>query len=279
MSTTRKEVGRVGDACVLLLTVLWFAGDAVGADLLFPTPLHITRELSSTFSSEKTVIDEYCHGNRIVSISGRRTAIVDHARREMTVIDFGEGTYSITTFETIARLHETSASPVRVLSATRNEWRVESRGGRVVASRPGERIEAARDAGSSRQLLHVTADRQLTLSRAAAEALLGGGYPNRRDDAMDIVLGALRSRERRAVTNGAGTGSEEQYFLPLEYNVAFEIEGETLQTGNVVVRVGDELPPPDLLAVPPGAKLVESDAVLSRRLLEDLDRPVRAGKP
>lgn len=272
--STRTFVGRAGWVWVAVRTapaIILFviSVGARAAEVLFPAPLHITREITSPFSTEKSVIDEYCHGNRIISISGRRTAIADHAKGEVTVIDFEAGTYSVTTFETIARLHQRNAPASTALTAERAQWRVEPQGGSMIASRPGEKIEMNR----GRQRIRVTGDQAIKLNRAAAEALLGTAYPNRHDDASDALLGALRAPARRVATQAGSPTSTDEYSLPLEYNVSFELDGQTIETRNVILRVGSEPAPPDLVAIPPGAKLVESDMVLARRLGDELDRP------
>ena len=279
MSATRIAFGRAGWACIFLLS-LSIALAAGAADVLFPSPLHITREIVTPFSSRKTIVDEYCHGNRIVSVSGRRTAIADHAKRQITVIDFAAGTYSVTTFEDIARANAVEKMPSEGLDAVRDAWTVEASGGRVVASRPGRTIEAERRNQGAREVIQVTADQQLMLSRDAVDALLGTGYPNRRDERSDVVLAALRSRDRSVSTNESpAPSSVDRYSLPLEQTVSIEIGGDVIETRNVVLRVGNELPPPDLLVVPPGAKLVESDLLMSRRLLEETENPARARTP
>jgi hypothetical protein len=276
VSATRfffERAGRVGMALCLLPLV---SAAAAEQRVLFPTPLHITRELSNPVSETKTTVDEYAIGNRLVSISGRRTAIADYEKSELTVIDFEQGTYSLTKFEQIAKLNDRTGA--RRLAATTesertNAWQVQPRGGRVVASRPGELIEAERKGDDGRaQRVRVTADRQLTINRAAAEALLGFGYPNPRNDASDAVLTALRVKQERgaATANAAADG---EYHFPLEYHIAVEFDGQTVETRNVVLRVGAELPPPHLLTIPPGAKLVESEIVATWRLLDELDRP------
>lgn len=265
MSSTAKMRGRAGGVYVQvssLVILLFVTMSVAAAEVLFPAPLHITREVSAPFSQQKNVIDEYCHGNRVVSISGRRTAIADYAKRQVTLIDFAAGTYSVTKFEEIAKVQERSTPHIATDASRQQDWRVEQRGGHVVASRPGERIEIARQNDSGRQMMRLTADRQLKLSRAAAEALLGTGYPYPNTDFSEVLLGALRS-------------NADEYFLPLEYDVVLEVEGEKVETRNVVLRIGNELPPPDLVAVPPGATLVESDPVAARRNLEALDRPTR----
>ncbi|MGK2860044.1 MAG: hypothetical protein ACSLFQ_22840, partial [Thermoanaerobaculia bacterium] len=69
-----------------------------------------------------------------------------------------------------------------------------------------------------------------------------------------------------------GSGLANDHALPLEQTVTWEIDGESLRVENRIVRVGNELPPHDLIAIPPGAQLVESDIVLRRKMLDDLDR-------
>lgn len=279
MSATRIAFGRAGRVCVALLS-LSFAVVAGAADVLFPAPLHITREIVTPFSSRKSVVEEYCHGNRIVSVSGSRTAIADHAKRQITVIDFGAGTYSVTTFEDIARANEVEKLPGEALDAVRDAWKVEALGGHVVASRPGHAIEAERRNQGAREIIRITADEQIVLSRDAADALLGTGYPNRRDERSGVVLAALRARDRSVSSNESRAASPvDRYSLPLEQIVRIEVGGDVIETRNVVLRVGNELPPPDLLVVPPGAKLVESDLVMSRRLLDETDHPARVRTP
>jgi len=258
---------------VALLTLSSVSLLSAAEPVLFPTPLHITRELSDPVSQKTTVIDEYCQGNRMVSVSGTRTAIADYAKGEMTEIDFAAGTYSVTKFEQVARLNGKAAAPGMAAASPRREWRVEARGGSVIASRPAETTEAEWKDQNTRQVIRVSADRQMTLSRGAVEAILGIGYPQRADAAGEMMLGALRSRERAVRSNAAA--SAEEYHLPLEQVVRFEADGETMETRNVVVRIGSELPPPDALTIPPGAKLVESKAVALQRALEELDGPPR----
>lgn len=258
--------------------VLFLPAPAVRAAdrVLFPKPLHLTRELSDPISQKTTRIDEYCHGNRVVSVSGTRTAIADYAKGELTEIDFAAGTYSVTKFESIARVNEQNApGPERAaVSSARDEWRVEAKGGTVIASRPAETTEAESTDGGARRLIRISSDRQLTLSRAAVEAVMGIGYPHRRDPSADVVLGALRSRQPRMANNAGGAAeAADEYRLPLEHVVRTDLGGEIFETRNTVVRVGDEMPSTEVLSIPPGAKLVESKAVATRRLLEELDRP------
>lgn len=224
---------------LLVLATSAFAADAV----LFPAPLHITREITDPIAGSKTLIDDYCQGNRVVSVTGRRTAIAEYDRGVLTVIDFEAGTYSITKFDELAKAWrgnsvETTKSDV--------QWQV---------VKDGDATEAKR----GKQFVRMTADPQLRLSRAAAEVLLGVAYPNRPDPAAEVLLGALRSNR------------ETDYALPREQVLRHEIDGEVIETRNRVVRVGRELPPAELLAIPAGAKLVESDVTAARKLLDALD--------
>jgi hypothetical protein len=266
MFSTRVVFGR---ACGIFVStvVVAIAATALGAAerVLFPSALHITRELYDPVSQKTTAVEEYCQGNRMVSVSGRRTAIADYGRGELTEIDFAAGTYSITKFEQIARVYEQNAPAAMQASAPkpRNEWRVESNGGGFVA----EKTEAG-----SRRVIQISADRDVTLSRSAIEALLGIGYPYRANDDAEMLLGALRSRERSRIATNAAAEADE-YHLPREQVLRQDVGGETIETRNVVLRIGHELPPLDALAIPPGAQLVESKIVATRRLLEELDRP------
>jgi hypothetical protein len=272
-------------AAIFFAGNLVVAASSMAADRpLFPAPLHITRELTNPVSGTKSVVDEYCHGNRVVAVSGRRTSIADYAKGEVLSIDFEAGTYSVTKFEAIAKLHartatvSTNAASARSASA----WKSERRGNAMVALRAGEGIELERTGEGSRngerQQIRLVADQQLSLGRAAIEALLGTGYPNRRDDSADAILSALRtSRGATAATNSSSAAAAEgEYHLPLQYNVRVDVGGETVEVRNVVLRIGNELAPPDVLAVPPGATLVDSDVVTAQRMLEELDGASRS---
>lgn len=239
---------------------------------LFPAPLHLTREIVNPVSNAKSVVEEYCNGNRIVSVSGSRTAIVDYDKSEVTEIDFAAGTYSVTKFEAIAKARE--GLQVAALSANAvRDWKIEARGGSVVASRPGETIEAERTSNRIKQNIRITADTQLTLSRGAVEALMGLSYPNTPDASASIVLDALRHQRPKLVANSASASADDEYRLPLEHIVRFDIDGETVESRSVVTRLGAELAPPDVLAIPPGAKLVESRAVAVRKQLDEIEHP------
>jgi hypothetical protein len=273
--TVAARMCRVGAAslrAVVAMVTLGAAVAAAAAPVLFPAPLHITREVSDPVTAATTVVDEYCYGNRIVSISGSRTAIVDHEKGLVTVIDTAAGTWSEARFEEIARVQSRS----RRSSVPGGEWRREERPARVVASRPGDSLELSRTETRETVVVTLTLDRQLALSRPAMEALLGSGHPNPSDSMSDAVIGALRERGPRvAVTSSnAIASSDPLYHVPLEHIVRFDVGGEIVETRNVVTRIGTELPPPDRLAVPPGARKVELPLIAASRLLEELDQPL-----
>lgn len=259
---------------ILLVAVVCANAALAGADVLFPAPLHITRELTNPITGSKVVVDDYCHGNRVVSVNGHQTAIAEYDKNVLTTIDFDRGTYSVTKFDDLAKAWDNAPVQRRAAAssdALRDEprWRVEQKGSRVVASRPGESFEARLEDPSGTQLVQLTADTQLRLSRAAAEVLLGIAYPNRPDPAAEVLLGALRSRQPRVASNADIASAD--YHVPLEQIVRHEVDGESIEVRNVVLRIGNELPPSDVLTVPIGAKLVESDAVAARRMLDELD--------
>jgi hypothetical protein len=262
--------------CLALLLCLPSFAFAAGA--LFPEPLHLTREISDPISGTTTIVDEYCHGNRTVSISGNRTSIVEHEKGTVTVIDFAAGTWSSATFEELARVRSAGAR-VKSASAARSVWQMEPRNQRTVASRNADTFEARRTDEGGTQIIRIAADRQIALSRAAVEALLGVGHPNPSDPSSEVIVGALRSTERRSVSNAIAVTSDRAYRLPLEHVVRFETGGEIVETRNVVTRVGNELPPPDRLAIPKGATRVEMPAIAAHRLLEELDRPAAPNLP
>ncbi|HEX6088023.1 MAG TPA: hypothetical protein VF266_26070 [Thermoanaerobaculia bacterium] len=193
--------------------------------VLFPAPLHLTREVTDPIGGSKTVIEEYCHGNRVVSVSGSRTAIAEYDKGTVTTIDFAAGTYSIATFDELAKA-----------------WRT-------------PRAAAA-------PAMRVTPDRRHTISREAAEVLLGIAYPAA--SAPEQVLSSLKSP--RIATHAGGAPTE--YALPLEQVIDL---GEGLELRNTVVRVGTELAPAEALAIPPDARRVEASPLALQRIAAELD--------
>jgi hypothetical protein len=190
--------------------------------VLFPAPLHLTREVTDPITGSKTVIEEYCHGNRVVSVVGRRTAIAEYDKGTVTTIDFDAGTYSVATFDELAKA-----------------W------GPARAAPP----------------MSVKPDSRHRVSREAAEVLLGAAHPL--PSVPEKVFGQLRGS--RIAANAQALV---EYALPGEQVVEL---GEGLELRNTLLRVGSESAPPELLAIPPGARRVEAKALALQRFAMELD--------
>jgi hypothetical protein len=202
---------------------------AVLLAVLFPAPLHLTREVTDPITGGTTVVEVYCHGDRVVSVRGKKTAIAEYDKGVVTVIDADAGTYSVTKFDDLAKAWssaKTTAAPMRVK-------------------------------GDDRHLL----------TRDAIEVLLGVAYPARRDATIDQTVGSLRAGRHRIAANSTDAAAAE-YALPLEQVVQLD---EDLELRNTITRVGDELAPPEALIIPAGSRLVESTAIGTRRMLDELD--------
>lgn len=212
---------------------------AGAAEVLFPRPLHLTRRIEDPFSKTPIVVDEYCAGNRIVTVRGERVVIADYDRQEITEIDRAASTYSITRFDEIAK----TIPAARPLAKRRNGTSRALGTYRAESGRAVERFEIA--AETTRIELGV--DRSVKLQRPAIDVLLGAAYPY------------SPSAEHELLVEAAGAA------LPAEQIVTHDFEGQAVVTRNVITRVADELIAPELTAIPPGAKRVES------RLQQTLD--------
>lgn len=243
-----KRVGRRGRiifaSAIALLSVA-----SAGAAALFPQPLHLVRKFTDPISGVTSTVDEYCEGNRIVSVSGARSAVVDYEKQTVTEIDRGAATYSISTFEEIARA---TAAVRPAASAQAIQWNATS----VAPSK--WRFESA---GTS---VDVAVDSKVTLSREALDAIIGATYPNRRTPEHDaLVRAASGDRVQAESSQHPAT-----YALPVEETVT----RERLTTRNVVVRITNDAAPAEAVMIPPGAKRVESRRMSLPRLINELDR-------
>ena len=219
---------------------------AAAAGVLFPEPLHITREVDDPITESKAVVEEFFTANRVIRVSGSRVAITDYDRQEIIVIDRAAKTYSITPFAEIAKADKTAAATtppsLRALGAR--------------LSFIGTSVDAY-EIASPGLVIEVSIDRKVTLSREAAEAVLGASYPNRRTVHHDATLRAARTADT--------------YGLPSEQTVRFKVGGESIVQRIRVARVDRQLPADDLTAIPPGSQRVESPIVLLPRLMKQLD--------
>lgn len=168
---------------VLALAVSWVVSSVVGATVLFPTPLHLVRSIEDPIARTTTTIQQYCYGNRIVTINGARVAIEDHGDQTLTEIDHQRLTYSVTRFDEIAK------------------------------ARPGRELK---ERGAKRR---VDVNRSVALSRAAVEALIGASYPHVRTAAHDEVLQAAGAPRAGRI---AAQSTDAQYGLPADETVTYE---------------------------------------------------------
>jgi hypothetical protein len=245
---------------------------------LFPTALHIVRRVDDPLIHRSVTVNEYCHGDRIVSVNGPLTMIVDYQRQEITEIDHRvPATYSITRFEDVAK-----ARAPRAASAGAGEARptkVTPLG--IRASAAGRSLEAfeivtARHGWTEK--IEAGVDRQIGLSRAAAEALIGAAYPGNQTDEHDALLNLAAPRPGgRATTNAVAT---DQYGLISEQTITYESEGSVVVVKSSVLAVDSKTVPPDALLIDPGARRVESRLTRVQQELHDIDQlPSRPDKP
>jgi hypothetical protein len=268
-----RPVGWVGGrvAFALLIALPLLASDAP----LFPVPLHLVRRVEDPIAGSTVEVDEYCSGNRIITISGSRTAIVDYEHQELLEIDRAAYTYSIATFDEIARSKAVFDRPRPTNESTASiAWKTTPLG--VTQSRTGRSADSF-EITTDKIKVQVAVDRQVTLSRAALDAISGAGYPNKSSDQQEAVA---RVCARNADVPGAKTTGVVAYGLPLEQSIAFEAGAATpLTVRNTIVRMTNELPPPELLAIPAGAKLVDSRAAQMQKVLRELGDVAPASRP
>jgi hypothetical protein len=269
--------GRLAALCVIGASAVLVSYSAQAEGVLFPQPLHLTRRIEDPLAKTASVVHEYCAGNRVVTVSGERVAIADYARQELTEIDRAAGTYSVTSFAQLANAQP--AAPGRTASAraeaAQPRWKKALLG--VRSSAAGRSMDAFaltfdRPSGERVQI-ELGVDRSVRLSREALEVLIGASFPNPRGEEHDAILeaaGVGTAGDKSLVT--ANSAGALDYGLPVDQVTAYEIAGERITVRNAVVDVRQELPPAELLTIPPGATRVESRAVRLARELRELDR-------
>jgi hypothetical protein len=264
--------GRVAFALLSAVPVL--AGDVP----LFPVSLHLVRRVEDPIANTATEVDEYCTGNKIITIRGAKTAIVDYDRQELIEIDRAASTYSVASFEDIAKAKSLGdpAAPKRkaiASTAARPVWTTTPLG--VKSSSAGRSADSF-ELKTDHMTVDVAVDREITLSRAALDALSGGGYPNRASEQQDAVARAcVRTTDTQAQMAGGGT-----YGLPLDQSITIDADANTkLTIRNTVIKVTNELPRPELLAIPAGAALVESRAARMVRTLKEAEQGSKSPSP
>jgi hypothetical protein len=267
-------------AFVAFAVFFFVALTASAAEPLFPAPLHITRQVEDPISGKTVVLNEYAYGNRLVSVRGNMTAIADYERGELTEIDREKGTYSITRFETVAKAAQSAGAPEQPVAAKAG------RAPRSVAARStksGRRADffaGEVENAELKQTVEVGVDRSVRLSREALEVLLGSAYPGvRRSEHEILIAAAAPARLMAGPTSQTPGPAASGYALPIEQITRFEAGGEILEFRNSVVRVGNESPPAELIAIPAGAQLVTSRLSAVVREIELIDRPIVPKNP
>lgn len=241
--------------------------------VLFPQPVHLTRQITDPFAAAPIVVEQYCYGNRVVTVRGARTTIADYERNELTEIDRDAATYSITAFEDVAKATAGAHSAAAKATPKKKEWAVRPKAARASKlGRNAEVYELALEAPMQSETIEVSIDRSVQFSPAAAEVVLGMAYPANKHADAEAVMKVARTRQ--GVRSEAAGSENDSVGLPVEQITRIDVEGERLEHRDVVVHVGKELPEPALLALPPNATRVESRLTMRTRVLEELDRVI-----
>jgi hypothetical protein len=249
-----------------------FAAGTKAADrVLFPTPLHLVRRLETPLTGTTTTVSEFCSGNRITSVVGEggvvaRISSVDYELQQLLEIDRVALTYSVTSFEEIAK-----GAPSRsdATGGAPREWVVRPR----ESSQSLETFEAESTTPAGKMRIEVSIDRHRTLSREAVEAITGAAYPNRESDARTLIVGAAAPRRGDRVA--ALSANATDYGLSVAEVVTIESEGERIVTRSTVLSIDAATVPPEILAIPQGARRVPSRLTRFAEELQRADGPPR----
>ncbi len=229
------------------------------AEVLFPTPIHLTRQVHDSIGGATVTVEQYCYGNRVVSVNGKLTSIADYDKGELTEIDREDGTYSVTRFDDVAKA---LVYGVPKGEATKAQWKVKQSGlEQLRTNRANAAFEAELDEGTTKRHTRIAVDRSVSLSKDALDVLIGAAYPNTRKAEDSVVLQAAKGQK--------------DYALPVEQHTTITLGEDRAEMRDVVTRVGNELVPPDLIAVPPDAKLVESRVLQRMHALQQLETASR----
>jgi hypothetical protein len=255
--------------CVLVGVAFVPASDAAGA--IFPSPIHITREVHDPISEKTVVLNEYGYGNRLVSVRGDVTAIADYEKGELTEIDRAAGTYSVTRFETFARAAQLAGGGEPESPSLSQTPKRDVKSLAAKPTKSGRPADFFRAEGQS-LAVEVAVDRSVRVSKEALEVLLGTAYPGTRSEQHDLVMAAASggmSGERPVAADAAAR--RDDYALPLEQLFEIKLGDDRVEFRSSVLRVAPEPPPAEILAIPPGARLVVSRTAAVVRELELLD--------
>lgn len=247
--------------------VALFAGTASAA-VLFPQPIHIVRTIEDPIAGTTVTIDEYCSGNRVVSIRGEDVVnILDYTTAELIEIDRTAATWSRTPFDQLANARPAHARATTTAPALRAMGTRSSPSGHTL-----EVFESADETGGVKRRIEVGVDRQVSLSRVALEALIGASYPAAHTGLHDVILAAAAGR-RASAASTATAPAESELGLPAEIVVTFTVDGETLTARSSVVRTDSRTIPPGALLIPVGGTRVESRLLRFAKESDSLDHP------
>jgi hypothetical protein len=237
---------------------------ALAADVLFPSPMHLTRQVNDSLGGSTAVVEQYCYGNRVVSVNGAMTTIADYGKGELTEIDREAGTYSVTRFDEVAKALRIG-SPV---APVKGQWKLRDGGlTQLRTTRANASMEGELSEGDVTRHTRVAVDRTIKLSKDALDVLIGAAYPNSRKVEDAVILEAAKARDSAA------------YALPVEQHHTFTIDGQRAEIRDFVTRVGEEVVPSDLVAIPPDARLVQSRLLQRMHAFEQLESAGRTPLP
>jgi hypothetical protein len=246
----------------LFLSLLAAAAPAFPATALFPKPLHLVKRVADPLAPRVRSVDQYCIGNRIVTISGAHVSIVDYDAQTVTDIDHAAATWSVTRFDELAAAHPKNAAPAANATVAATGMKT-SAGGRSVDT---FEIQSGQGRGT------VGVDRSVSLSRAAVEALIGAAYPDVRRPEHDAILRAAAppASTGRAIAKSV-KDDDVLYALPSEQLLTLAADGGPVTVRTSVLRFDSELPPAAALLIDPGATRVESPTQRFAREMHDAD--------
>jgi hypothetical protein len=245
------------------------------ATALFPKPLHLVKRVNDPFARASKTVDEYCYGNRIVTVNGEQVAILDYDAQTLTEIDHTKATYSITRFDEIANARPRVVAETSVVTPKVTPVGMKSSAG-------GRSVDSF-DLEVPHTKVTIGLDRSVTLSRAAVEALIGSSYPNvhrpEHDAILSIAAPAGRVGRVIATSNSKDEGEVAGYALPSEQTITMDAEGGPVTMRTSVLRFDAGLPPQSAMLIEPGAKRVESPIVRFAREMKEADTIPVAPRP
>jgi hypothetical protein len=238
---------------------------AFGANVLFSKPLHLVRRIDDPITKTTATLDEYCAGNRVVTVRGQEAVIVDYEAQEVTEINHAAQTWSVTVFADVARAR-TELTKRMGKSTVPRTAKITAMGRQAANGVDAYVIE------ESRRKVTIGFNRAISLSRAASEVLMGVAYPNERSAEDDDVLSAAGPKSGNVSAMSTGSAAADGgYGLLVERTLTIESDGKSVVLHNTVLRVSDETPPADAVLIEPGAKRVESRLTRLARELREID--------